>query len=222
MNANQSPIKIMMLGIIALIVLAVVALFFIRPMLIKKTLPAPIAIDVTDQPTLGSPNAKVHIVAFEDLKCSNCARFNRELMPHIKKEFIDKNIANYTLINLAFIEGSMPAANAARCVYKQNTQNPALFFDFTDYIFQNQPSESENWATVPTLLSFASHIKGIDANALAQCMIQSPYDQFIQHNLSLAKKAMGAEIATPTLFINGVRVTPLTQSQIDKVIEAVK
>lgn len=219
MNTNQSPIKIMMLSIIALIVIAAAALFFIRPMLIKKTLPAPIVIDTAEQPTLGSPTAKIHIVAFEDLKCSNCARFNREMMPHIKKEFIDKNIANYTLINLAFIEGSMPAANAARCIYKQN---PALFFDFTDYIFQNQPPETENWATVPTLLNYASHIKGIDTNALAQCMIQSPYDQFIQNNLSIAKKAMGAEIATPTLFINGVRVTPLTESQIDKVIEAVK
>ena len=220
MSENNSAIKITMISIIAIIVIAVIAIFFIRPMYIEKELPKPVVINTTGQPTIGNPNAKIHLVAFEDLKCSNCARFNVELMPYIKKDLIEKNVATYTLINLAFIEGSMPAANAAHCVYQQSAK---LFFEYTDYIFHHQPPETENWATVPNLLNYANDVKGINTTQLSQCLVQSPYDQFMHHNLLQAIKIMpNGIVQTPTLYINGVIVQPLTRKQIERVIEAVK
>lgn len=216
MSENNKAIKIAIISVIAVVVIAAVVIFFIQPLFSKKALPQPIVINTQNQPTLGNPKAKIHIVAFEDLKCSNCARFNQELMPYIKKQFIDTGIAKYTLINLAFINGSMPAANAAHCVYLQNN---ALFFDYTDYIFKHQPPENQDWATVPTLLTFAATIKGINTDELAQCLVKSPYDQFIHANLAQAIKIMpNGIVSTPTLYINGIIVRPLTQSQIEKVI----
>lgn len=219
MSENNPLIKKMMLSIIGLVIIAVIAFFIIKPILIKNHLPKPIAINTTDQPTLGSAKATVQIVAFEDLKCSNCARFNKDLMPYIKKHFIDTGIAKYTMINLAFIDGSMPAANAARCVY---TQNNALFFDFTDYLFQHQPPENENWATIPALLNMANQIKGINTNQLAACLVKSPYDHFIKENLKQAMTVMNGNVATPTLYINGIVVNPLTKAQINKIVGVVK
>ena len=219
MSENNSVIKITMLSIIALIIVALIAYFFVKPILFKEKLPKPVVIDTSNQPTLGNANAKVHLVIFEDLKCVNCARFNVQLMPYIKKEFIDTGVAKYTLMNVAFINGSLPAANAARCVYQQNNQ---LFFDYTDYIFHHQPDENQNWATVPTLLDFANQVKGINTDQLAQCLVKSPYDQIIHANLVQAMKLMNNVVATPTLYANGVIVTPLTKAQINKVIEAVK
>lgn len=220
MSENNSAIKITMITIIAIIIIAAIVFFFIRPMYIAKELPKPVAINTTGQPTIGNPKAKIHLVAFEDLKCSNCARFNVELMPYIKKELIDKNIATYTLINLAFIEESMPAANAAHCVYQQSAK---LFFEYTDYIFQHQPPETENWATIPNLLNFANDIKDINTTQLSQCLVQSPYDQFIHNNLLQAIKIMpNGIVSTPTLYINGIIVKPLTRKQIRRVIEALK
>ena len=219
MSENNSKVKTMMLSIIAVILIGVIGFFFIQPLLIEKELPKPVVINTSGQPTLGNPKAKIHMVAFEDLKCSNCARFNVEIMPYIKKEFIDTDRAKYTMINVAFINGSMPAANAAHCVFVQNKK---LFFDYTDYIFHHQPPESENWATVPNLLNFASQIKGIDTNALGQCIIQNPYDELIHNNLKLAMQLMGSMVSTPTLYINGIVVRPLTKTQIKRVIEAVK
>jgi len=218
-SENNSLIKKMMLGIMGLIVIAVIAFFVIKPILIKKHLPQPVIINTDNQPTIGAAKATVHIVAFEDLKCSNCARFNKELMPYIRKHFIDTGIATYTMINLAFIDGSMPAANAAHCVYKQNS---TLFFDYTDYIFEHQPPETENWATIPTLLNFANKVKGINTQQLAQCLIKSPYDQLVHANLTQAMQLMNGNVATPTLYINGIIVTPLTKSQINKIVEVVK
>ena len=219
MSENNAKVKIMMLGVIAIVLVAIIAFFYIKPLLIKKELPKPVTLNTQNQPTLGNPNAKIHMVAFEDLKCSNCARFNVELMPYIKKEFIDTGVAKYTMINLAFIDGSMPAANAAHCVY---TQNKKLFFDFTSYIFTHQPPENENWATVPNLLNFAGKIKGINTDQLAQCIVESPYDGLIKANLKQAMTVMGGTVSTPTLYINGIVVKPLTKSRIKAVIEAVQ
>ena len=212
--------KKILVGIVAIaVLLAVVGYYVVMPMIIKSHLPKPVLINTDNQPTLGNPAAKIHIVTFEDLKCANCARFNKTIFPTIKSDYIDKGIANYTMINLAFVQGSMPAANAARCVYAQNHD---AFFAFIDAIFQNQPPETENWATLPTLLSIAEKVPHINTDKLASCMIQSPYTTFINNNLTLARQILTPEVVTPSVFVNGVRVTPLTEWQLKRVIMAVQ
>ncbi|MCX7121279.1 MAG: thioredoxin domain-containing protein [Gammaproteobacteria bacterium] len=216
---NNTVVKRAMLVIVGILLVAAIVFYFVRTHIIQAHLPKAIAIDTRNQPTLGNANAKIHLVAFEDLKCGNCARFNIQSMPYIKKHLIDTGLANYTLINLAFVPGSMPAANAARCIY---TQNKALFFDFTDYLFLHQPPEDQDWANVPNLMIDAAKIKGVNTDKLAQCLVSSPYDQFIQNNLKIAMKAMGQEVATPALYINGIKVDPLTQKQIELIIGTIK
>jgi len=216
--SENNRIKKIMIAILALLVAGLIAFFYIKPIIIQHELPKPVVINTQDQPTMGNPAAKVHIVAFEDLKCVNCAHFNKTLMPSIQKHYISTGIAKYTLINLAFIQGSLPAANAAHCIYKQN---PKLFFPFVAYIFAHQPPEEQNWATIPTLMNFASKIHGVKTDQLAQCIVSNQYALFIQNNLKLAMKLMPV-VQTPTLFINGILVNPLTQSQIKTVIDAVK
>ncbi|MDP1573890.1 MAG: thioredoxin domain-containing protein [Coxiellaceae bacterium] len=216
---KQQKIKIAMLIVIGVIVLCSIGLFFRKGLLTHTTLPAPIAIDTTNQPMLGNPDAPIHLVVFEDLKCMNCASFSNTLFPTLKKKYIDTNLANYTMINLAFVPGSLPAANAARCVY---AQNPALFFDYIEAIFKNQPPENTNWATIPTLLTFAADIKGIDSDKLAACLVQNPYQPFIENNLKMASQIMNHQVSTPTVYVNGIMVTPLTEKQIEHVIDVTK
>ena len=216
---KQQKIKITMLIIIGVIILCSIGIYFGKNLFAQKKLPAPIAIDTINQPMLGNPKAPVHLVVFEDLKCINCAHFSNTIFPTLKKKYIDTGIANYTMINLAFVPGSIPAANAARCVY---TQNPALFFDYIEAIFKNQPPEDTNWATIPTLLTFAAAIKGIDSDKLASCLVQNPYQPFIENNLKLASQIMNHQVSTPAVYVNGIVVTPLTENQIERVIDAVK
>ncbi len=200
-----------------LIILVGVGFYFFKP---HAPLPKSVEIDTSNQPSLGKENAKIHIVAFEDLKCGNCMRYSTTIFPTIKKELIDTGKANYTLINLAFIPGSLPAANAARCVYQQN---PASFFDFVDYIYNHQPAESDDWATIPTLMQMASHIPSIDSNKLSECLVKSPNTEFINSNMKLAEKIMGASnVATPAIYVNGISVQPLTYARIKEIADAVK
>lgn len=220
MEQSNKSIKLAMVIVITLVIIGTVGIYLFNKYGSKhdsKPLPKPVVIDTNHQPTLGSATAKVHIVAFEDLKCSNCARFNNTLYPKIKKKYIDTGLAKYTMINLAFIPGSLPAANAARCVYMQNNQ---LFFPYVEYIYHHQPPENQNWATIPTLLDIANRIKGINVDKLGECLVASPYDDLISNNLKQASKLMNGEVATPTVYINGILVSPLTMTQFKHVFDA--
>lgn len=217
---SKRAIRNTMISIVVIAVIGI-ALALLLPKSANKSgapLPKPIKIDTSNQPTLGNLNAKLHIVAFEDLKCVNCMRYSTQVFPKIKHGYIDSGKAKYTFINLAFIPGSMPAANAARCIY---TQNKPAFFNFVDYIFHNQPPETDNWATIPTLMSYALHIKGIDQDKLAQCLVKSPYTGFIQENLAMASKLMPQGAETPSIYINGVKVSPVTWAQFQYVAKHV-
>lgn len=213
---NKSVVQKIIAAVVVLILLGLGLVFLAKPH--DKRNPV-LKIDTTDQPVLGKPDAKVHIVVFEDLKCIACKIYNNTVLPQIKTDYIDKGIANYTVINVAFIPGSMPAANAARCLYNQN---PAWFFSFVDNVYKNQPPENEDWATIPRLVQFANVIPGVDADKLSHCIYDSPYTGFIQNNFAQAGKLQGSTISTPAIYINGRLVDPPSIETLSKAIDAEK
>ncbi|MBW5802432.1 DsbA family protein [Coxiella endosymbiont of Ornithodoros amblus] len=185
----------------------------------KPALTKAITINTKGQPTLGNPAAPVHIVAFEDLKCPNCARFNVEVLPGIKKKYINTGIAKYTLITLAFLPGSPPAGNAALCLYKQSKN---YFFPFVSYFYQHQPDEIQNLATTPRLLQFARNsVRQANMKQLSNCIVSSHYSDALQKNLKIAKKTMNP-VAAPAVYVNGVNVEPLTQKRLEVLIKEVR
>lgn len=211
---RKSMNKIAVIIVLLLVLIAGVFIFYPRS---KVELPRSVHIDTTNQPTIGNATAPVQMVAFEDLKCFNCMRYETTLFSKIKQKYIDTGKARYTFINLAFIPGSMPAANAAQCVYAQNKE---LFFPFVEYIFSHQPPEEQDWATIPNLIELASHVPGVNKEKFSECLIASPYVDSINNNLNQAIKIMGGEVATPSLFINGRPVEPLTLERVDAMVKA--
>lgn len=209
----SSRIKTLMIVIILLIIAGV--LFLVFSSASKIALPQPVLINTNNQPTMGNVNAKLHIVAFEDLKCSNCMRYNETILPKIDAQYVKTGQASYTIITLAFIPGSLPAANAAQCVYAQNHH---AFFDYVAYIYAHQPPEEQDWATIPNLMLFASHIAGINTDTLANCLVASPYAALIGNNLFIASAAMGSNVATPALYVNGIKVDPLNWEHVQQII----
>jgi len=203
--------------LIPLAVFALVALFLYHPATLK--LPQKVQIETTNQPTIGNLNAKLHFVVFEDLKCYNCMRFNVEILPEIKEKYINTKKAKYTVITLAFLPGSLPAANAAHCLYSQNKK---FFFLYLKNIYNNQPPEQQNWATLPNLVNFANEIPGVDKTALSLCIFKSQYTESINKNLAMASKIMGGTVFTPSLYINGYLVQPITMKNINQTVQAIK
>ena len=53
--------------------------------------------------------------------------------------------------------------------------------------------------------------------AFAICIKSNTYYTQLQQNLGLASQVMGDTIQTPTLYINGYVITPMTIEQIEKI-----
>ncbi len=189
-----------------------------------KELPPAITINVEGQPTIGYPNAKVHVVVFEEPKCSNCALYTEQIFPAIKKEFIDTNKIKYTVVPVSFLPGSMPAAVALLCVYYENPDypNPEMFFKYFDYMYAHQPDEHSDWATPDKLIDFAEHTSpAIKTDKLKKCTSMETYRIQIQKNTAYGAEIMGGQISTPTVYVNGIEVKELTEDNVKKLIKEV-
>ena len=118
----------------------------------------------------------------------------------------------------------MPAATALLCAYNADPLYPnnELFFDYLDYMYNHQPSESLDWATTDRLIEMAKATSpAINPNQLKKCIDSQTYRVRIKKNTELGQKVMGGRIATPTLFVNGIEVHSLTFGHIRDMIEEV-
>lgn len=170
-------------------------------------------LETKGQPTVGNAKAPVHLVVFEELKCPQCRRFNLTVADSLRKDYVETNKIQYTVIPVSFIENSMPAAAALLCVYHQDGDKPnsGLFFTFLSYIFHHQPTESLNWATPDNLLDMAKNASPeINLDHLKRCIDSGDYSDQIGKNTLYAAKLGDGSISTPGVYINGRKQNDIT------------
>jgi len=147
----------------------------------------------SDDPSFGPRDAKVVIVEFSDFQCPFC----QQVQPVIKE--ILKNYSDQVL----FIYRDFPlivdhpqallASMAAECAHEQGQ-----FWEMHDKIFEN-PSK----ITETDLKTYAVQI-GLNSIQFNDCLKSGKYLQEIENDLLDGYNA-GVQ-ATPTFFINGVKV----------------
>ena len=98
----------------------------------------PALIDPRGHPSIGT--GAIHLVIFEDFLCPNCRAFTEEILPHITTRYIETGLARYTMVPLAFLEGSKPLANAALGVY---AQAPNQFLPFVQEVLRKESLQTE-------------------------------------------------------------------------------
>ena len=198
----------------------IICSFFFR----QTDLPDAIKLSRQGHPTIGYAKANAHIVVFEEPKCFNCRIFNEQVMPTIKREYIDKNKATYTVIPVSFLPGSMPAALALLCVYLSDPLDPnsELFFTYLDYMYKHQPDESQDWATTDLLVEFAEKASpAINIKQLRRCIDKAAYRKKVRKNTDYGTKVMGGELLTPTVYVNGIEVKDLTIDNMREILDQV-
>ncbi len=118
------------------------------------------------QPSFGPEKAPVTLVVFSDFQCPVCKEEAQVLRQNIATTFKDKVRVYFNDFPLDTIHPwARTAAIAGRCIYRQK---PAAFWDFFDWVYENQPQISlDNINT--KLQEFASE-KGVDGMQLGRCM----------------------------------------------------
>jgi protein-disulfide isomerase len=92
-------------------------------------------INTTNSPVKGPKDAKVTIVEFSDFQCPYCARAHQTISEQVMKEYDGKVKLVYKNFPLGFHKWAEPAGIAGACAYQQD---PASFWTFYDYMFNNQ------------------------------------------------------------------------------------
>jgi len=92
-------------------------------------------VDFGDDPRLGGRDARIAIVEFSDYQCPFCKRFQTQVFPELKKEYIDtgKIAFIYKDFPLPIHANAKSAAVAANCANEQND-----YWNYQEALFSNQ------------------------------------------------------------------------------------
>ncbi|HSX38454.1 MAG TPA: thioredoxin domain-containing protein [Chlamydiales bacterium] len=178
----------------------------------------PLIIATKDYPRIGEENAPVEIVVFEDFLCRTCCYFSLEVFPKLQSAYIDRGVAQYVMVPLAFSSDSQKIANAAYDIFHQNSEE---YFPFVRELFL-EISDAKK-LTFQDLLNMAAQMNAIDQTQFERSVKSGRFDQQLERNLELAKKAMKKNLHTPSIFINGHLISGISfqtlSVQIEKILQ---
>ena len=151
-------------------------------------------------------NGKILIVEYGDFKCPYCKKVEKNVMPTIKKDYIDTNKVEYQFINAGFLgKDSIVGSRAGNAVQKVA---PNEYLTFQRNVFANQKDEDKKWLTEQFL---DKEIDKLDITTQQKSDIKKQYKT---KNSKAWKKAEEQKELTednnidtvPTVFIKGKKV----------------
>jgi protein-disulfide isomerase len=165
-------------------------------------------------PSLGTPGAPVMIVVFTDFQCPYCREEAKTLRTNLIQTYPKEVRLYLKLYPLVQIHNwAKAAAIAGRCVFQQN---PQAFWQYHDWIFEQQPQITpENLSG--KVMEFAQG-KEIDGLQLKRCIDTRATEAEVDKSI---KEAQSLQVdSTPTLFINGRRISSnLPWAQLKSIID---
>jgi protein-disulfide isomerase len=156
------------------------------------------------EPSFGTPGAPVVAVIFSDFQCSFCKEEAKMIRDNLLTAYPKQVRVYFKDFPLEQIHPwAKTAAIAGQCVFRQNA--PA-FWDYHDWIFEKQ-AEITPENLKDKVLEFAKG-KEIDTLQLGRCMDSRETEADVDKDIAQARELRVQ--STPTLFINGRRVTGRT------------
>ena len=170
-------------------------------------------ITTQNQPSFGTPGAPVVIVVFSDFQCPYCAQEAKTLRGQMIEAYPEQVRVYFHNYPLATHNWAKPAAVAGRCIFEQE---PLAFWDYHDWIFENQSSITPANLN-DKVMEFASG-KGVDALRLGSCIERVETAQAIE--ASIQEGLSVGVTSTPTMFINGRKLNgSLKWEQLKQIID---
>ena len=158
-------------------------------------------LDTAGAPRQGPDSAPGQIVVFSDFQCAYCRELARTLRHGLEPAYREKVRIYFRDFPLESIHPwARKAAIAGRCVYEQN---PDHFWSYHDWIFDQQPSITADNFQAQVMTWAAGH--GVDPLRLGPCLESTAAAAAVDSSLAQGRALKVA--STPTLFVNGRRLT---------------
>jgi protein-disulfide isomerase len=159
-----------------------------------------------DQPAKGTANASVTIVAFTDFECPSCAR-QHPVLERIVSEFGDRVRLVVRDFPLSQHPNARKAAEAAEAAREQGK-----YWEYAGVLFRNQSALG-----IDKLRQYATEL-GLDRARFDASLDSGKFSEKVQRDMIDGRK-LGVN-GTPTLYINGKRVSDHSYENVKSVIEA--
>jgi protein-disulfide isomerase len=152
-------------------------------------------------PVMGDASAKVTIIEFADFRCPFCEQFFTQTENQIIQNYVNTGKVKFAFRQFAILgTSSTVAADAAECANDQGK-----FWDFHNYLYKNQPPETDTSMYNTDTLTKAAVTLGMDGTKFKTCLASQADDSKVQQDISDGEKA--GVSATPSFFINGTLIT---------------
>lgn len=141
----------------------------------------------------GDPNAKVTVIEYASLTCSHCGHFHNDILPEIKRNYIDTGKVRWVFRHFPLDSLAMAGAVLTACV--PNDQGRKLY----DALFKDQ----ENWVTSQTPiepLKSLAQVGGLTGSGVEDCLRNRPLIDEFRAELERNSQTHVVE-ATPAFFI---------------------
>ena len=164
-----------------------------------------------DDRILGNPEAPITIVEYASLTCPHCAHFANDVLPEIKKEWIDTGKAKLVLRDFPLDEPALRAAMIARCA------PPERYYAFADTFFAAQ----EKWVRsndYREALARLAKLGGMGQAEFDACIKNTELENKIVEGRLRATQELEVS-STPTFFVNGSKLSGApTKEEFEKVL----
>ena len=144
---------------------------------------------------IGNKNAKISIIAYESLTCSHCANFHIDVLPDLKKEYIDTGLAKIEFRHFPLDVAAFNASKIAQC--KNDGESNIL-----NSLYLNQ----SKWVKGKTIEEVNESLKrflvseGIKVD-FDKCTTNKSIEDFVLNDRIEGVKKFKVN-ATPTIIIN--------------------
>ncbi len=161
---------------------------------------------------IGRADAPVTIVEYASLTCPHCARFHTDVLPKIKKDYIDAGKVRLIYRDYPLDRSALAASVLARCAGRDR------FFGFLDVLYRDQLRWARSRDPMRSLGRIA-RLGGLTQAKFDACL----KDEKLQ-NTVLQQRLEGSNAyqvnSTPTLIINGRKYSAaLTYAQIKAILD---
>jgi protein-disulfide isomerase len=166
---------------------------------------------------LGSDSAPVTLEVYGDFQCPVCAKNSLDVEPSIVTRYVIPGQVRIIQEDIAILGRPTPtdpanesriAASGAQCADQQGK-----YWDYAHWVFGNQDGENAGGFSRDRIIAIAA-AAGLDSAAFTSCIdtaaATDPVDQLTAKALS-----MGID-STPTMYINGAKVTPTGYKTVDQ------
>ena len=152
--------------------------------------------EVTEQDrVLGNKDAPVTIIEYASLTCLHCANFHKDVMPDVKKNWIDTGKARLVYRHMPLDGVALRGAAVAECLEGDR------YFSFIDLLFKQQQTWAFGGAAKEGLQKMAL-LAGMNKERFEECFNNEDTLRKIVTQAQVGKTSFGIN-STPSFVING-------------------